>query len=277
MAKMQNSYTSPCRQTMSGICGSKFVSILVNVSGIKNEIELQAYQVTDQCMSLVKDAIIAPSKNAQLRVRKAKPDQYIPEIMYKATNEYGTQVLKRAEPSFPPDFFIITLRHGAPKQPNPLFKKTQFPIENRLNSKPSLSTVKAQVERGPLCESLADFHLLLFLALQRQLSLPLLQTLTQCVLKRDDKLLEAEALTVLQELLKQVPVAPPTISKDLPSINTSSPPTTGSAKPRQLDKKQEVMVETLMSMGYSQTQSQEALWATSYQSPEAAIDFLLSH
>ena len=57
MAKMQNKYPSSCKQTISGKCGSKFTSVVVTGNDF-GEVEVQAYQVSDQCMALVGSGII---------------------------------------------------------------------------------------------------------------------------------------------------------------------------------------------------------------------------
>jgi nuclear protein localization family protein 4 len=74
------------------------------------EIEIEAYQVSDQCMALVKDGVITSSKDPKLmRVKKSKK-RYIPDVMYKDTNEYNLEVVRKAEPYLPTEFFIIPVQ-----------------------------------------------------------------------------------------------------------------------------------------------------------------------
>lgn len=165
MAKMQNRFPSPCKNAISGYLGSKFVSLLV--SGTEDgTIELYAYQVSDQCMSLVRDSVITNSKDPKLmRVKKLR-NRVLPDVMYIATDEYGNQVLEKADPTMPLEYFIIKVSHGAPVDPNPLFKRNAFPIENR-NKPQSLSIARQALSApGSFAGNLSDFHLLLYLSKQ---------------------------------------------------------------------------------------------------------------
>merc|ERR1711951_237173 len=59
----QNLYPNPCKHTEEGVFGSKFVTVCI--TGNKDcEVEMMAYQVSNQCMALVNDKIIVPTKDA---------------------------------------------------------------------------------------------------------------------------------------------------------------------------------------------------------------------
>lgn len=106
MAKLQNKHMSPCKQSLTGKYGSKFVSLLVTGTPAGG-VEVDAFQVSDQCMALVKDGIITASKNPSLmRVKKSKT-RYIPDVMYRTTDEYNNEIIKKAAPTLPSEFFII--------------------------------------------------------------------------------------------------------------------------------------------------------------------------
>jgi nuclear protein localization family protein 4 len=134
MAKMQNKYPSPCKQATGGKLGSKFLSVLVTGGFFffvfvclfyycllkmrsyfegteQGTVELQVYQASDQCMALVKDGIITASKDSKfMRVKKLK-NRYIPDVMYNAKDEYNNEVLRKANPNMPLEFFIIRVSH----------------------------------------------------------------------------------------------------------------------------------------------------------------------
>ena len=41
-----------------------------------------------------------------MRIRKPKK-QYIPDVMYKETDQYKNEIVKHADPNFPAEFFLI--------------------------------------------------------------------------------------------------------------------------------------------------------------------------
>lgn len=69
---------------------------------------MQVYQVSDQCMALVRDGVItASSKDSKhMKVRKSTK-RIIPDVMYATKDKYGNEVVEKAEPNLPLDFFII--------------------------------------------------------------------------------------------------------------------------------------------------------------------------
>merc|ERR1719295_2008325 len=61
MMAYQDLYPNPCKHTEEGVFGSKFVTVCI--TGNKDcEVEMMAYQVSNQCMALVNDKIIFPQR-----------------------------------------------------------------------------------------------------------------------------------------------------------------------------------------------------------------------
>lgn len=58
-------------------------------------------------MQLVKDGIITFSSDPSLLRTKKTTKRFIPDVMYRKQNEYGREVVEKASPTFPPEFFIV--------------------------------------------------------------------------------------------------------------------------------------------------------------------------
>lgn len=62
-AHFQTIHPNPCRLSPDGYFGSKFVTVVV--TGDKdNQIHMEGYQVSNQCMALVRDNCLIPTKDA---------------------------------------------------------------------------------------------------------------------------------------------------------------------------------------------------------------------
>jgi nuclear protein localization family protein 4 len=301
MAKLQNKYPNPSTQTLSGTCGSKFVSVLVTASET-GDVCIEAMQVSNQCMGLVGDKIItAKPDNLKFVKVKRTTKRYIPEVHYRSKGDYNVEVLKKAEPYMPTEFFLVMVNHSAPLQPKPLFKVNAFPVANRLTPpQPSLALAKAQVEKhSNTVTGISDFHLLCFLA--SQLDKPSMDKIGAAVQAGS---LNPEVNAILTTLFKKVAPSPaaspapaaaarpvaarpspapaartgaspmpipaaaparPTATATTARPPSATTPTTAarSARPP-LTAKQRDMVQQIVGMGFTQTQAEEALWATNY-------------
>jgi nuclear protein localization family protein 4 len=62
-AYFQTSQPNPCRLSPDGYFGSKFVTVVVT-GDKENQIHMEGYQVSNQCMALVRDQCLLPTKDA---------------------------------------------------------------------------------------------------------------------------------------------------------------------------------------------------------------------
>lgn len=80
----QNMHPNPCKMAASGYFGSKFVTVLV--TGDKdNQIHMEGYQVSNQCMALVRDKCLVPTKDVSelAYIREGDKKVYVPDVFYK--------------------------------------------------------------------------------------------------------------------------------------------------------------------------------------------------
>lgn len=187
----QNHHPNPCQLSPSGYFGSKFVTVCV--TGDKNnQVHMEAYQVSNQCMALVRDDCLVPTKlSPELAyVKESNRKQYIPDVFYKYKDKYGNNVISIARP-LPIEYLLVDVPVSTPKEPtytfNPLTRAKPFPIENRLidghlQDLTVLSQYLKQFNHKEFFEAISDFHLLIYLASMNTLPLkqsmaPLLQAI----------------------------------------------------------------------------------------------------
>ncbi|XP_031575290.1 nuclear protein localization protein 4 homolog [Actinia tenebrosa] len=167
----QNQYASPCRFASSGKFGSKFVTVVV--SGHEgNQIGFDGYQVSNQCMALVRDDCLLPTidEPGLGYIRESSTDQYVPDVFYKDKDSYNNEVTLLARP-MPIEYVLVQVSAAFPVEPQYTFprKGGVFPIENRENigefqNLDAITKHMAQYHPGEFLEAMTNFHLLVFLA-----------------------------------------------------------------------------------------------------------------
>lgn len=168
----QNKYPNPCQLSSEGYFGSKFGTVCVT-GDKENKIHMEAYQVSNQCMALVKDGCMIPTKDAPELgyIKKSSPTQYVPDVYYKIVDEYKNEKTQLARP-LPIEYLLVDVPVSTPITPtrtfNQLSNRKPFPIENRdLLDFGSLSSYLVQFDlNSEFKEAISDFHLLLFLSIQ---------------------------------------------------------------------------------------------------------------
>ncbi|KAG9509512.1 Nuclear protein localization protein 4-like protein, partial [Fragariocoptes setiger] len=169
----QNIHTNPCNLSTDGYFGSKFATVCV--TGDKNnQIHMEGYQVSNQCMALVREHCLLPTLDAPELgyVRESGNGQYVPDVYYKITDKYKNEVTQLARP-LPIEYLLVDVPVATPLTPtrrfNPLPDKKLFPPENRQPEQDfsALHTYLSQFDlNAQFIEAISDFHLLLYLGRQ---------------------------------------------------------------------------------------------------------------
>ena len=136
-AYLQNVYKNVTRYSSTGYFGSKFVTVVVT-GDTQHQIHFEGYQVSNQCVSLVRDNCLIPCVDApELAYIKHSSDaQFIPDVYFREKDKYGNEVTKIARP-LPVEYLIVDLPAAFAKEPTYTFNencalaKKPFPIENR--------------------------------------------------------------------------------------------------------------------------------------------------
>ncbi|KAL9697549.1 hypothetical protein quinque_000990 [Culex quinquefasciatus] len=81
---LQNKYPNRCKHASKGLFGSKFVTVCVTGDD-KKQVHMEGYAVSAQCMALVRDNCLIPTKDAPELgyIRESSDKQYVPDVYYK--------------------------------------------------------------------------------------------------------------------------------------------------------------------------------------------------
>lgn len=167
----QSKYPNVCKKATSGYFGSKFGTVMVTGNAEK-QVHMEGYQVSNQCMALVRDDCLIPTVDAPELgyVKESSPKQYVPDVFYKKKDKYGNEVMKLSRP-LPVEYLLIDVPVSTPKDPVRTFYEARnpFPIENRpmeghLQDFSSLASYRKEVTE--VKDFFRDFHLLIYLATQ---------------------------------------------------------------------------------------------------------------
>ncbi|KAJ7596715.1 NPL4 family-domain-containing protein [Mycena floridula] len=187
-ATMQNANPTPSKSSPTGHFSSRMVTAILTATE-DGQVDVSAYQLSEQACAMVDaDMIEASVDPGIVRVKEEDRSQdsarYVPDVFFSYKNEYGLEVKKSAKPAFPVEYLLLNVTHGFPQNASPLFRSTQFKIENRpgledqtveqVMSKlaeldapniphSSLAKPGEAQKRFDLVEWLSDWHLAIFL------------------------------------------------------------------------------------------------------------------
>jgi nuclear protein localization family protein 4 len=242
-ARLQKNHPTSSRSSPTGQFGSRLVTAVL--TGTEDgQVDIAAYQVSEQAVAMVDaDMIEASVEPGIVRVkeedRSVGSARYVPDVFFSYRNEYGLEVKKSAKPCFPVEYLMVNVTHGFPQNPAPLFRSTQFPIENRPGledqslelilrrlaqleapsvEKSSLTKPDEARQRQPLAEWLSDWHLVAFLSTTHVISTDDIKTFMRVVSSPTlpsqlDTLLSTESWQMLMSLtVESAPAKPTTVA-----------------------------------------------------------------
>jgi nuclear protein localization family protein 4 len=157
--QLQFPYKTPFSETNE--FGSRFITCIA--SGNKEGgVEIEAYQVSNECLSLVKNDLIQPTFHPNHMMLRNIPQK--PTLQYRYVDKYGNAVSEIADPHFPIEYMLVTLSHGFPQISNPWFKAQKyFNIENRITEPQEPSILREYFNAETLFYDLSNLHVIMFL------------------------------------------------------------------------------------------------------------------
>jgi len=173
-ASYQNNFPNKCKLTDEGTFGSKFVTVCV--TGNKdNEVHMEGYQVSNQCMTLVRDNILVPTKDAPelAYVIESTEERYVPDVFFMEQDKYKNEIKKIGRP-LPVEYLLLDVAVSAPIEPLSTFSvlegdRKHFPVENRLLESSlqdfnSFAQYMSQFRSAEFLTAISDIHVLAFMA-----------------------------------------------------------------------------------------------------------------
>lgn len=170
-ATFQNAHPNKCRYARDNFFGSKFVTVVVT-GDAGNQIHFEGYQVSNQCMALVRDGCFIPTIDAPELgyVKESSNEQYVPDVFYKLKDSFGNEVTSLARP-LPVEYLLVDLQVAFPKEPSYTLNggSNPFPIANRqsIGISQDFNAFTSYLDKYPserLFDALNDLHLLIFLS-----------------------------------------------------------------------------------------------------------------
>ncbi|KAL0279488.1 UNVERIFIED_CONTAM: hypothetical protein PYX00_001032 [Menopon gallinae] len=237
----QNQRPNPCRFSSSGYFGSKFVTVCVTGDSNK-KVHMEGYQVSGQCMALVRDGCLVPTKDAPELgyVPESTDKKYIPDVFYKVKDNCGNEVPRLARP-LPVEYLLVDVPASTPLKP--LFTFTAdtsikpFPVENRLidghiQDFAALGSYMSQFTPDQFLKAVSDFHLLLYIATMdvlpmREYMAPLLEAVRNQDSRRAIEWSQSDQWATVEQVIAA--------SSASTSSRSPKPPTAGSLASSLLD------------------------------------------